>query len=693
MSYSRLLEYKDEEYRKELLTELQTGRGEQKDWREEQRDWKMTEEQLKCFESLRTTTYERNKEKNKDPVEGTCKWFSEHPKYLQWLKKKTSTWLWVTADPGCGKSVLSKSLVNYYESNRLAGRQNVCYFFFKDDSEENKSATHALCALLHQLFSQNTVLLKHALPSFQKNGSKLPQLFDTLWEIFAKAAADSDANSIVCVLDALDECAELSRLPLITKLAEFYSNPNINTRLKFLITSRPNTTIQNEITRRSRLDLESIQLVGENETEMKAIATEINLVIRARVEEFRLLRSRRKIHDHAHIAVQKQLDNIDNRTYLWVALIFPELEDNTGLAERKLLNIIKIIPNTVDEAYEKILAKSSNTAQAKKLLHIVVAAVRPLTVAEINVALSIQDGNKSLEDCDLEPEPSFRVTVRKLCGLFVIIQDSKVYLIHQTAKEFLIFEETNSQVTNKLDSGLSIWKHALKLRESNLVLAKSCIQYLLFVIFESYPLVVPREAFYEIEEKIVRYTHEHNFLDYTAKHWVTHFQGSQFKEYNTFTKSVIYLYNTQSKRFQTWFLLYWSTINSFFYPPIFTDLIIASYFGLELVTKLLLERKACNTDSKDQNNRIPLWWAADRGHEGIVKLLLERKEVDPDSKGEYGRTPLGMAAEEGHEGIVKLLLEQKEVDPDSKDEYDQTPLGIAAGRGYEGIVKLLSERL
>jgi hypothetical protein len=28
--------------------------------------------------------------------------------------------------------------------------------------------------------------------------------------------------------------------------------------------------------------------------------------------------------------------------------------------------------------------------------------------------------------------------IRQLCGLFVFINDSKIYLIHQTAREFLI---------------------------------------------------------------------------------------------------------------------------------------------------------------------------------------------------------------------------------------------------------------
>jgi ankyrin repeat protein len=62
-----------------------------------------------------------------------------------------------------------------------------------------------------------------------------------------------------------------------------------------------------------------------------------------------------------------------------------------------------------------------------------------------------------------------------------------------------------------------------------------------------------------------------------------------------------------------------------------------------------------NQNSKDDNGRTSLSWAAWNGHEAVVKLLLATDGVDPDFKGTYGRTPLSWAAERGHEAVIRLL--------------------------------------
>ncbi|PUU82431.1 ankyrin repeat-containing domain protein [Tuber borchii] len=114
--------------------------------------------------------------------------------------------------------------------------------------------------------------------------------------------------------------------------------------------------------------------------------------------------------------------------------------------------------------------------------------------------------------------------------------------------------------------------------------------------------------------------------------------------------------------------------------------------GYEGIVKLLLDRKEVDTNSRDNDGRTPLLYAAEGGHEEIVKLLLHRNEVNPDSRNNSGQTPLLCAAEGGHEGIVKLLLGRNEVNPHSKENSGTTPLELATSGRHWGIVNLLQGR-
>ncbi|PWW73395.1 hypothetical protein C7212DRAFT_366195 [Tuber magnatum] len=85
----------------------------------------------------------------------------------------------------------------------------------KNDSEEQRSANFALCAILHQLFVQRKDLYPYAEQEFVAKGKKFADEVDTLWKILVRAAAESGCAEVICVLDALDECEEVTLAALI----------------------------------------------------------------------------------------------------------------------------------------------------------------------------------------------------------------------------------------------------------------------------------------------------------------------------------------------------------------------------------------------------------------------------------------------------------------------------------------------
>lgn len=264
-------------------------------------------EELKCLQALRTSDYEQFKDRNPNRLNGTCKWFLQHSRYQEWRQSSFGI-LWVSANPGCGKSVLAKSLID--QEIKSTGSRTTCYFFFKDDNDKQKSLTAALSALLHQLFLQKQLLIKHAMRDYKTEGNHLPQSSHKLWDILAKATSNPKAGEVICILDALDECAKEERYRIIDILSAFYGQSRSGSQLKFLVTSRPYSDIERRFTDLIRR-FPMIRLHGERESE--AISHEIGLVIKSEVLE---LRRQLELNDPEQLALRDKLLATEHWTYL-----------------------------------------------------------------------------------------------------------------------------------------------------------------------------------------------------------------------------------------------------------------------------------------------------------------------------------------------------------------------------------------
>ena len=644
---------------------------------------------MEILKRLGTSPYRDRKDRNPDRIQGTCEWFVAHELFRDWQESKSSRMLWVSADPGCGKSVLAKYLVDSVLATTKS--RTTCYFFFKDDFEDQKSIVSALCCILHQLFLQKRILLSETiLERFEINGEKFTSSFGELWDALISAAKDKNAGEIVCLLDAIDECEDCGRSQLTQALCKLYGTKG-NFNLKFLLTSRPYGGIRRGFQPLEIPGLPVIHLSGESEVEMNKISREIDLFIEARVQS---IKEQLKLRHDEQELLLRELMRVPNRTYLWVHLTLNLIESDIDIDKTGIVKATFHLPKSVDEAYERILSKSRNFEEAKRLLHITVAAARPLTLKEMSLALALRGNHQSYGDLDLKSEERFRENIRDLCGLFVTIIDSRIYLLHQTAKEFLV--QNNLENHPKSVQRDLKWKNSLPPQESHRILLEICIWHLLFTEFEDHPL--------NVNEILSRYVDSHVFLDYSAKYWTVHFHESHVKV-DGVIQSLLRICDAGSSRCLTWFRIYWMSTHTEF-PENFTNLMIASYFGLGEVVELLLQMDGIDLNSKDgTNGRSALSWAAGNGFDVIVKLLIKGTRsslmgiihlpfgegAKVDSVDRYGRTPLSYAAWNGHVDIVKLLLKAG-ARVDSTDEIGGTPLSYAIYNGHEAVVKLLLKR-
>ncbi|KAF3196038.1 hypothetical protein TWF225_000389 [Orbilia oligospora] len=657
------------------------------------------EKEIKILGALHKSIEKNRKDRNPDRVPGTCEWFTTHQTFRDWKSSPSSKILWVSADPGSGKSVLAKYLVDSILPSTEA--RTTCYFFFKDDFEGQGSAVTALCCILYQLFSkQRTLLSKEIIESFEIAGEGFSSNFTELWNAFIIAIKDKSAGEVVCILDALDECKGNERSELIGKLQQLYREKN-KSNIKFLVTSRPIFEIRNGLHHQEIPESSLIHLSGESEAEILKISQEIGIFIEARVEgigeKAGLTRAERSM-------LLGKLTSVKNRTYLWVYLTLNLIESdprmNIGISENRIQNITSHLPTTVNEAYERILSSSRDLGEAKLLLKILIAAARPLRLREMRLAMQLAAGDnyhsyKELGMIMGHSEQRIRDYIRDLCGLFVVVIESAVYLIHQTAKEFLVSND-RSGADQRVGQSLQ-WRNSLHVWDCHLVLFYACARHLFFAEFESDPL--------SSEESVPEYCEKYVFLDYSASHWAAHLRNSRINLVGREAEWILGLCDATSKRCITWFRVYWAGTNTNF-PSGATTLIIASYFGLLNIVKPLLksrldERAGINgVDS--EYRRSALSWAAENGFDNVIEELLKvprwkgisvmvKRKAKVNIVDAYGRTPLTYAVWGRHITVIKQLLEAG-ARMDLKDDVGGTPTSYAICSGSDDVIQQLFKR-
>ena len=728
-----------------------------RDWRNKERTWqerlirqpRLDREKENIWKLY--SNYEAHKNLNPSRIKGTCEWFLNHPSFLIWRESQRSSLLWLSADPGCGKSVLSKYLVDRQgEVLTIKTEQPVvCYYFFKETDIDRRSASKAVCALLHQLVMQQPQVYCHLEEDFENKGSDFLSDTSTTWAMFLKAATKSSGHEVICVLDALDECEPASRKTITDSIVEAFSPPRYRDFekpvIKFIVTSRPEFNIERDFRSVTRKFAE-VRLRGEDESD--CIQREIDIVIQHKVHE---LGSRIGLSVANQKALQENLTMITHRTYLWLYLTFDDIEKRLTLNKRDIAAISNTIPESVEAAYTAILNKSTEKNSARKLLYIVLAATRPLTLDEVNVAMNIQESDTSYHDLTLWPPSDCEIIIKNMCGLFLSVVDSRVYLIHQTAKEFLIAVSSNPCPSALEGPSSHIWKHCFPFPQSNLCLLEISMWFLQLQEFQmdhfssSYEMrdtnrrtdnrqlandgssdsiheMTRRDettvrdegvdnagyddgsdgvsddsdwkrlCFDDAVEAVTALETKYRFFTYAACNWNEHFSQAGCLVNDSLMNVAAYtLCDPYSPLFKNWYLSYHDySYGSYCDALSATNIFIAAEFCHFQVVKLLLEDGA-DPKAASYEGVTPLDIAAYDGDERLARLILQSDAMRNSTDREIISTRAlvsAATADCGGEAVAILFLDNG-AKANQKGCSTSRALDFAASNGDVGMVKLL----
>ncbi|EFX04723.1 nb-arc and ankyrin domain containing protein [Grosmannia clavigera kw1407] len=658
----------------------------------------LSEIESRCLKSLAFPAMHDRSNDIDRAAGGTCEWLLQHEQYTSWASRDQGL-MWIKGKPGSGKSTLLKHALGNQRILSSAKKDDlVLSFFFHDRGDSLQRTPLGFSrSLIHQVLSQSPVALSDLIKTFKRKcveigepGNKWDWHQGELQRCFESSiSAVLKERSVWLFVDALDECGRDSAVELFQWFKSLLQTLPQTLRFHICVTCRHYPIIGQTC---------DFEICPEKENHK-----DISLYVRTQLSGAREL---------AESSIPSLLTNAASGVFMWARLVVKQILDldNEGKGLEEIKQRISDIPPELGALYRKLVEDMQEKQASLKLIQWVLFATRPLKLKELRWAMAIEPGSpqRSLEEYQKSKEfvTSSDRMKRRLealsCGLVEAIasfgndedeydsDDSDCFIsganspldvqnvqfIHQSVKDFFM---DNGLLA--LDDSSASYKAATG--KSHYQLSRTCLRYLMTEEIE-------QSKGFKKDVLIADFP----LLKYAIKSWLVHTKRSE--DQGVPQDDLLELTAWPSNSFTAlWRLLdgklefgnYYATEGT----GATTLVHVAAIYDITGLLSSILQKTNQSTlvDSKDNNSRTPLLWAAWGGHEAVVRLLLATGQVNTNSKDDSGRTPLSRAAWGGHEAVVRLLLATGQVDTDSKDDSSWTPLLRAAIKGHKAVVRLL----
>ena len=174
----------------------------------------------------------------------TGKWLMEYEAFSKW-KQTPASLLWLFGIPGCGKTVLSSTVIKHLLDRRDSDATLMVAYFYIDFSEEKTQLPENMIrSLLKQVCcrSHSAAQELDSLYSDCANGTQQPTL-DQLLSLSHRVLDGTDDGDTIFIIDALDECKEREKLLGLLKQIYEQKHP----KLHILVTSRQELDIERSL--------------------------------------------------------------------------------------------------------------------------------------------------------------------------------------------------------------------------------------------------------------------------------------------------------------------------------------------------------------------------------------------------------------------------------------------------------------
>jgi hypothetical protein len=224
--------------------------------------------------------------------------------YQQW-KSQPRSFLWLHGIPGCGKTVLTSSVIEDLQGSQSPRpSQTLLYFYFDFTDNQKQSFENTLRSLIFQTYHQNDNAKRHldSLYSSAYRGGQEQPSFESLQKTFTGMIGNLE--EVWIVLDALDECTP--RGELLAWLRSINQDFSVQVKMHLLVTSRPEQDIESAIKRYASGE----QIIPIRDDLLEA---DIRNYVQARVREHESLsrwRGHREIQDNIEASLLEKANGM-----------------------------------------------------------------------------------------------------------------------------------------------------------------------------------------------------------------------------------------------------------------------------------------------------------------------------------------------------------------------------------------------
>lgn len=381
-----------------------------------------------CLADLRSTDPSDDKTRIERTKGGLLKdayrWILNHADFQRWRNDKESRLLWIRGDPGKGKTMLLIGIIEELEQQYKQPRDAclLSYFFCQGTDSRLNKATAVLRGLIYLLLTQEASLMSHIREKYERAGKQLFEdinAFDALSKIFTNMLQDPNLKEAYLIVDALDECE--TDLPQLLGL--IVRSASTSPHVKWIVSSRNEAHIE------ARLGLNGAQMMLSLELNAEHVSRAVEMFVDFKVSQLASIKHDSTLQEE----VRKQMHEKANGTFLWVALVFKELEH---VDSWDVLQVLEEVPADLNPLYDRMMRqvqqlKRKDPEFCRLVLLTMTLAYRPLHLLELGTLSGLPEQiSKNLDS-------TAKIVVK--CGSFLTIREDYIYFIHQSAKDYLDF--------------------------------------------------------------------------------------------------------------------------------------------------------------------------------------------------------------------------------------------------------------